>query len=512
MWWGLEDDIVAACNARIRKFERHQKRVFDENTRRSRRSTTTPAELAAQRPELWNLSAAHDPFHVRPRAHSFAHAIGNSMRKGCYRPHRPGGFSVAKSDGKSRVVSSFAIADEVISSRLYRSLLNKNRARFSARSYAYRDDIGVYDALAHIQSEWIGEQRIFIAEYDFRDFFESISHEHIWRTADALGLVMTGLERRLIESFLTSPDPYTNPSEKSTPAIARDKGVLQGTSISLLLANVAASPLDRALERLGVSFVRYADDTLIWSRDYSAICRAVDELHTVSSAIGAPINQEKSMGVRLLVPDTTTRAELPFTSKVDYLSHSIGLRTMHLKESAEAEIRKNINRLLFNNLIREPLNKTQNPARIGSSDKDYTSYIWQLRRYLYGHLNENEVRRLGRSTIPPIPLSGAVARFPLITDDDSLRELDRWISTQTWLALRRRSSLLRRSMSLNGAPDLWSLSREELINATSVSSSTGSPVDLRLPSVLRMSTVVRKAVRTHGTGVIGLGASLYGTR
>jgi len=39
----------------------------------------------------------------------------------------------------------------------------------------------------------------------------------------------------------------------------RERGIPQGTSISLFLANVAPWDLDRSLERLGVSFVRYAD-------------------------------------------------------------------------------------------------------------------------------------------------------------------------------------------------------------------------------------------------------------
>src|SRR5680860_1708976 len=141
-----------------------------------------------------------------------------------------------------------------------------------------------------MQSEWRDERRLFVAQYDFSDFFGSISHEHIRSTISSLGLTMTSLERRLLEAFLKAPKPYTSLIEKARPSASLRRGVHQGTSISLLLANIAATPLDRSLERLGISFVRYADDLIMWSRDYSALCRGVEELHLLSERSGCEIN------------------------------------------------------------------------------------------------------------------------------------------------------------------------------------------------------------------------------
>ncbi len=245
-----------------------------------------------------------------------------------------------------------------------------------------------------------------------------------------------------MHGFLNAPVPYVTASQRDTAASPRTRGVPLGTSISLLLANVAVSPLDRALERLGVSFVRYADDTVIWSRDYGQVCRAVEELQLLSSRIGAPINQEKSVGVRLLVAPNTRRAELPSTSAVSFLSHDIGLQETTVQPAVMQQIKGRISTLLYNHLLREPLQGTQDPARIGIQDRDYIAYLWQLRRYLYGALSERDVRRLGNGTMPHVRLRGAVSRFPLVDDDECWRQLDAWISTQTWLALRRRVALL----------------------------------------------------------------------
>ncbi len=347
MWSGLAEAIAQAASSKIREFERYRKRVSDENQRRTRRSSGTPQRVTASPQALWQLDPALNPYHVRPRADVIAHSITTKLRAGRYTPLPPGGFAIAKPTGGGRVITNFAIADEVVSSRLYKSLLSKNRARLSARSYAYRDDVSVYDALAHMQSEWRQEHRVFVAEYDFSEFFESISHEHIWQTVDALNLTMTSLERDLVRAFLTAPLPYTTEVERNRGMLARDRGVPLGTSVSLFLANVAVSPLDRALERLGVGFVRYADDTVIWSRDYSSICRAVEELHYASTRIGSAVNQDKSMGVRLLVTPETTRAEMSSTRDVSYLSHSVGLRSVSIKPAMEDKIRRRIGALLL---------------------------------------------------------------------------------------------------------------------------------------------------------------------
>ena len=511
MWWRFEEAIVESCETKIRGFEQYRKRVYDENRRRQRRSSGSPNLLIARRPILWDLDSGFDPFHVRTRSGAISHAVAQKLRKGTYKPFRPAGFRIPKRTGGDRLVSSFAIADEVISSKLYRSLLRKNRPRLSARSYAYRDDIGVHDAIMYLQSEWRGEQRIFLAEFDFTEFFESISHDHIRRSVEALELIMTPLEKRLINAFLVSPSPYTTVLEKTLPEEPRTRGVLLGTSISLLLANIAVSPLDRALERMGVNFVRYADDTLIWSRDYSSICRAVDEIYDFSARSGVEINEDKSKGVRLLVPPKATQAEFTFVHEVEFLSHSIGLRSTAICHRVLREIRDRIQKILLNNLLREPLKDTQDFSRLGLLDRDYVSYVWQLRRYLYGHLSESDVRRLSRASVPRMRLGGVIAQFPLAIDKKSLQELDGWICTQTWLAVKKRASLVGMGSVFMGPPIPWGLSRERLLTLKSISSTTGEPVDLRLPSAVRMGALVRRAVKIHGTRIVGQGATHYGS-
>lgn len=507
MWMELEKEVYAAAERLIREHELHAKTVHDENVRRHRRSTGTPETMDLRRPETWKLDKGFNPYIVRARSRTIAHSIALQLRNRTYTPRPPAGFRIPKPSGGERVVTSFRIADEVVSRLLLRSLTKKNLPQINARAYAYRPDRGAHDAITYIRTEMRREHRLYIAEYDFSKFFDSVNHDALLDVLDRMEIRRTRLEQYLIEKFLRSPEPsigcYTPVDERPV----RKVGLPQGTSLSLFLANVAASELDRSLERLGVGFVRYADDTLIWSPDYGRIGEAVSTLYGAAEHMGVPINAEKSEGIRLLVGDETARGEIKTTKRIEYLGHTIGLRTVGIKKESLDRIKKRIDELLFNNLLREPLAGTQERGRLTDVDRDYVTLIWQLRRYLYGSLSEKEVRRFQNGGIPPMSFEGVMAFFPLVDDYEQLLSLDSWMSTRVWLVMRKRARLLRDAKL--PCPPPHGLDKNGLIGFQSPSARTGQLVDLRMPSSHRISRVIRTAIRTHGTGVLMGQESLY---
>ncbi|GAA3754311.1 hypothetical protein GCM10022240_04050 [Microbacterium kribbense] len=306
---------------------------------------------------------------------------------------------------------------------------------------------------------------------------------------------------------MEAPEPYLTAEEKNLPKARRLRGVAQGTSLSLFLANVAASELDRSLERLGVGFVRYADDTLIWSPDYGRVSEAASILHEASSHIGSPINAEKSLGIRVLAKEETVHVEMSSTKHVDYLGHRIGMRQVRMKDRSVIRIRERIAELIYTNLIQEPLNGSQAGSRLGGVDRDYVTLIWQLRRYLYGSLTENDVRRFQRGAIPPMSFEGVMSFFPLVNGEAQLRELDEWIAAHIWLGLRKRAHLLKAGGLATPLPH--GLEKAQLLGFTATSSRTGDLIDLRVPSVRKIARVIQTAVMTHGLGVVSGRPPLY---
>jgi RNA-directed DNA polymerase len=256
-----------------------------------------------------------------------------------------------------------------------------------------------------------------------------------------------------------------------------------------------------------VGFVRYADDTLIWSHTYSEITEAVDALHAASATIGSKINLLKSEGVRLLVPEGTREVEMRSTDTVSYLGHELSLRKISLKPGSVQRLKVRIEQLLFANLLREPLNGAQDLRRLTDLDRDYATFIWQLRRYLYGPLSEVQVRRFQRGGMPPMTFQGAMSYFPLVNDEMQLRQFDSWLASRTWLAVRKRQHLL--SSLTPRRPLPWSMSRPDLIGLMTSSGTTGAPVDLRLPSLSRIARAIQIAVETHGLAVVSAADDPY---
>lgn len=501
----FEDALFKRTTRLIQDFERYTSWTHDENRRRNRRSTARPARLEALRPDSWRFSAGFNPYLVRGRREAIAHAIQRQIRDRSYAPRPPIGIEIPKTSGGFRVVTSFEIADEVVSNRLLRSLTRKNLPKLSSRAYAYRPDLTPHDAISYVTAEFERNQRLFIAEYDFRQFFDAVEHDYLLDAIERLKFTMSATERASLKAFLDSPLPRMNDGSGGGPRNGR--GIPQGTSVSLLMANIAASELDRSLDRLGVGFARYADDTLIWSTDYGRICEAAVALHDASDLIGSPINSEKSPGIRLLVRDDRSQSEVLATSKILFLGHELELRATRMKESTIEKIKTRVQHLIFTNLLLEPLAGTQARGRFGKDDLDYNVFVLQLRRYLYGPLSEADVQRFRTGNIPPMSFQGVMSFYPLIDDNEQLRALDEWILNRVWLAMRKRARLLR------GAglpvPPPHGLSRFNLAQFRTVSRSTGRPVDLRLPTLQAMAGVIRAAVTRHGLGVVTRHPNLY---
>ena len=497
----IQDEILREAQRLIVRHETKGRLLAEENARRERRTTSPAPLLRLERPAHWSTDDGFNPYLTRARASRIAHSIRRRLASREYEPRNPILSRTPKSDGDERQVNVYQVADGAVSKMLFEGLLNKNLPIISARAYAYRKDVSAQNAIQYVKSEFTASNRLFIAEYDFRKYFDTIQHDHI-REVLHEHFLLTEVERSAIDGFLRVPpheaDQYGKQSED-----ARERGIPQGTSISLFLANVAAWRLDRELERCGVGFVRYADDTLIWSRDYGRLCEAADVLHEEALSIGVDVNFAKSPGIRLLAaPDAPS--EMEGTAHVDYLGYSLGLASVRMKQTAVDRVRKRIASLIYWNLIHEPLNRTQNPKRFsGNVDRDYVSLIWSIRRFLYGDLSQKAVRRYQLRETPLRRFKGLMSAYPLIDDDEQLDELDDWILDRLLLAIRKRGALLRDQGYGPKLPLPHAQSRDVLRNLKTTGTSSHQKIDLAVPSVRMIATVIRSAAAQHGPSVVG---------
>lgn len=497
----LESEIRREARRLILRHEIRCRLLSEENVRRARRSTATQVKLKPDRRWYWELDPGFNPYLTRARANRIAHSIQSSLRDRSYEPRRPVRSLVSKTDGGSREICIYQVADSAVSKMLFENILKKNLPILSARAYAYRKDVSPQNAIQFVQSELKDPTRLFIAEYDFSKFFDTIDHDHIRRILRDRFL-LTEVERSAINGFLRI-GPCDSEAYDPIAGEQRTRGIPQGTSISLFLANVAAWELDRGLEKMGVDFVRYADDTLIWSTDYSRVCSAVELLHQQAKEIGVTINVSKSPGVRMLVP-VASGSEMESTTSIEFLGYKLGLNSTTLKTSALQKIRRRIEEFIYWGLLHEPLNGTQERNRFqGNVDRDYVSVIWRIRRYLYGDLSEKAVRRYQRREAPLRRFRGVMSAYPLIDDDDELKDLDEWILTRIFLAMRKRTRLLCSQGFGPALPPPHGLSRASLLRLSTVGTTSGERIDLSIPSARRIAAVIRSATAQYGPSVVG---------
>jgi len=434
----IETAIRNEAEKIIRRHEMYMTNLARDIRRHELRSGLTQPKTI-QKPSYWSIARGFDPYYVLHHAKAIARSMERSLADRSYEPRPAFKYSVPKPDGTFRQVSVFQIADSALSSLTFKRLMDKNARHFSASAYAYRADLSVHDAILHIASDLKLRNRLYLAEFDFTKFFDTISHRHILAMLGDRRFFVTQRERFIIEKVLSTPSLAMH--EYIGPLKPRISGIPQGTSISLFLANLAAYPLDRHLERLGVGFARYADDTLIWSDSYAEIGRAANALEEAASEMGVAFSFLKSKGITLLSP-AGLKAEFAAQNAVDFLGYKISQDHLSIRHESITRIKSHISFLIYQNLLQEPKRGNCPSVRmLGEIDMDYPVLIYQLRRYLYGGLSESMLRRFLVRQIPKLRFKGLMSFYPIVDDEDLLKKLDGWMLACTMRAIKLRGAL-----------------------------------------------------------------------
>ncbi|WP_374035218.1 reverse transcriptase domain-containing protein [Bdellovibrio bacteriovorus] len=399
------------------------------NIERKKKRTATALEKIVKIPSHWHKDPKFNPFYVYKRRRQIARSIALKIESGEYKPNEPFQKKIPKPLGGKRTVAIYQIPDAAVSKFLYKKLLSKNKHRFSSFSYAYRNDRNVHFAIQDIAVELRQKSRLFIAEFDFSKFFESISHEYLFTQFSENSFLITENEKILIRAFLQG-----------------ERGVPQGTSISLFLANLVCWSLDKSLERAGLQFARYADDTVIWSSDYQKINRAFDIMFQFSKDASVKINLKKSDGISILCHKDMPVEISHRKEVVDFLGYSISVDKVSIRDRSVNRIKREISYILYSTLIKPLLEPRPYRAFMPNGKKDpaLLSAISEIRRFLYGNLSEEMISRFLAGNSKRIHFKGIMSFYPLLTDTVQLAELDGWLVNAIHKAVRLRGKILKK--------------------------------------------------------------------
>ena len=178
------------------------------------------------------------------------------------------------------------VVDRVIQQAIHQVLSPIFEEQFHDNSYGFRPRRNCEQAVLK-SLEKLNEGYEWVVDIDLERFFDTVHHDKLMRIisntvedGDVISLV-----RKYLVSGVMSDGEYTD-----TP-----QGTPQGGPLSPLLSNIMLNELDKELEARGLTFVRYADDALIFTKSAKAAERVMKSVsHYLVDKLGLVVNIEKS--------------------------------------------------------------------------------------------------------------------------------------------------------------------------------------------------------------------------
>jgi hypothetical protein len=220
-----------------------------------------------------------------------------------------------------------------------------------------------------------------------------------------------------------------------------------------------------------------------------------------------PINLKKSEGIHLVATDPE-KGEIRAKKAIEFLGHSISATAVQIKPTHVARIKKRVSYLIYQNLL-QPLNRgIFNRGRLTDIDLDYVVALYQLRRYLYGGLDNSKLVAYLRGTTSSLHFRGLMSFYPLVNDGYQLGQLDGWIvyCLRQALRVRERQWNAHGIATLPGPKPDWIEQVDELGTFTSRS---GTTYDLRVPSLSLINKAMALAIERKGVHAVGARVPTY---